>query len=72
MATDDKKEEGKKKEDVSSPVAARARAAMLNRDYGASIKTPVMLGRTVARVSLQRAVLLSAGQLHYVCMHDCM
>lgn len=51
------------KEDVSSPDSARARATMMNTDYALTIKTPVMLGKTVARVSLQRAVLLSTGML---------
>ena len=54
-------------QDISSPVAARARVNAVTGDYGA-IRTPATaMSMRKASIPLQRAVLLSTGESIYVC-----
>lgn len=53
-------------QDVSSPSAARERVNTVNQD--SVIRTPatIMIGRKTPALSLQRAVLLSTGTVHFI------
>ena len=51
-------------EDVSSPAAAKARTTLVNSSFVPNIKTPVSQFRKAPQIPLQKAVLLSAGELN--------
>ena len=53
-------------EDVSSPAAAKARTTLVNSSFVPNVKTPVSQLRKTPHIPLQKAVLLSAGELNVV------